>query len=146
MLRSLNIPTIFYIKSCQPKANILLVQTNESISIYEAVEATLASFRNPGLKIELKNVLAKKMRIRVRRYLQVECLYSLTYRGLAMKYKTYNISKKKGHCRLNNWQKHALAIKKTKWNSSAWWGKKEKKTNRGSSWRHHWICCSVLHE
>ena len=91
LLRSLNMQTILNIKSCRPKVNILLVQTKESISIYEAVEATLASFRNPGFKIELKNVLMneedenKGVEIR-----------------LTMKYKTYSISKKMGHCRLNS--------------------------------------------
>lgn len=54
--------------------------------------------RNDGeivLKVNLKAVLARKMRSRIWGYLQREYLYLVTERGLTLTYKTYNISKRK---------------------------------------------------
>ena len=47
------------------------------------------------LKIEFKNALQKKMRLRVWGYLQGEYLYLLTNCGLTMNYKTHTIEKEK---------------------------------------------------
>ena len=51
--------------------------------------------RNPILKINLKNSIAKTMRLRVWGYSQGEYLYLLSDRGRTMKYKTYSTAKRK---------------------------------------------------
>ena len=47
------------------------------------------------LKINLKNALTKKLRLKLSEYFQGKYLYLLSNWGLTMKYKKYNISKRK---------------------------------------------------